>query len=374
MPAQIPSSAQASRIERRAAQIQDPIHRLRFLRREMPVARPRAFRPEWTALLMMLVLIPAPTPAGVAEISTLERRMLAPVTSVPNAPAHPPIWRVERSASSELYSNGLRIDLTFTAHNRPRAHFPIFPLTGSHAAARTGTQPVGIVYHTTESHLAPFAEDENRRLKQLGRNLLDVIRREYSYHYVIDRFGRVFRVVEEADAANHSGYSVWADADGIYVNLNDSFLGVAFEGQSGAVNQVTPAQVSAAKILTEMLRARYGIAAANCVTHAQVSVNPLNMRIGAHTDWGGSFPFAAVGLPDNYTVPLPSLYAFGFEYDAAFLNATGARWKGLDLAENQLECKAAAEGLSVVRYRADLRRRYKDLTAALKGKESGGGI
>src|SRR5205085_5091617 len=118
---------------------------------------------------------------------------------------------------------------------RPRAHYPIFPLTGGTTANKSRSTPVGIVFHTTESHLVPFEEDENRRLKQLGRNLLDVIRRQRSYHYVIDRFGRVFRVVEESDAANHAGFSIWADAAGIYVNLNDSFLGVSFEGQTGAV-------------------------------------------------------------------------------------------------------------------------------------------
>jgi len=271
-----------------------------------------------------------------------------------------------------LYSNGLRVDLTFTVANRPRAHFPIFPLTGSTGATRTGTAPVGIVYHTTESHLVPFQEDENRRLTQLGRNLLELIRRERCYHYVIDRFGRVFRVVEESDAANHSGNSVWADAGGVYVNLNDSFLGVSFEGQTGAVDEVTPAQMTAAKVLTEMLRARYNIRAENCVTHAQVSVNPLNMRIGSHVDWASKFSFAALGLPDNYAIPLPSLYAFGFGYDTVFLQVTGQRWKGLDLAERQVENQAAAEGLSVPRYRAILQHRYKDIAAALKQQSEGG--
>jgi hypothetical protein len=282
------------------------------------------------------------------------------------------VWQVDHSETLERYSNGLQVDLTFVVSNRPRAHFPIFPPAGGADAAKFGTTPVGIVYHTTESHLAAFEEHENRRLKQVGLNLLEIIRREHSYHYVIDRFGRVFRVVEETDAAYHAGSSVWADADGIYVNLNDSFLGISFEGQTGATEEVTAAQISSARILTEMLRSRYGIPAENCVTHAQVSVNPLNMRIGAHTDWASKFPFAKLGLPDNYSIPLPSLYAFGFKYDEVFLRETGERWKGLDLAENQLDRQAAVEGLTVVRYRAILRHRYNDIVAALK--ENDGGI
>ena len=41
---------------------------------------------------------------------------------------------------------------------------------------------------------------------------------------MIDRFGRVFRIVHESDIANHAGLSVWGDERGAYVNLNASFL------------------------------------------------------------------------------------------------------------------------------------------------------
>jgi hypothetical protein len=92
------------------------------------------------------------------------------------------------------------------------------------------------------------------------------------------------------------------------------------------------------------------------------------MRIGTHTDWAAQFPFASLGLPDNYSIPLPSLYAFGFNYDETFVQATGARWKGLDLAEEQVQRQAAIEGLPVVRYRAILQHRYKDIEAELKEK------
>ena len=51
---------------------------------------------------------------------------------------------------------------------------------------------------------------------------------------MIDRFGRVFRIVRESDSANHAGNSVWADQHWVYVNLNESFFGVAFEAQTQA--------------------------------------------------------------------------------------------------------------------------------------------
>ena len=334
----------------------------------MRVARSRSWHvASMVACLVVMVGI-VPLPIGTAETFAKERRLVVETNQQPPVVDAPRVWLVDRSGSLELYSNGLRIDVTFAVVNRPRNRFPIYSLNGGAEPLSEKNTPVGIVFHTTESNLAPFEEDENRRLQRIGHNLIEWIRQDRSYHYVIDRFGRVYRVVQEGDAANHAGSSIWADSRGVYVNLNDSFIGVSFEGQTGAVDEVTQAQVSAGKVLTEMLRSRYGIATEDCVTHAQVSVNPQNMRIGAHTDWAGKFPFAGVGLPDNYSLPLPSLSVFGFEYDSVFLKMTGTRWHGLDAAELQVARQAAAEGLETGRYRAMLQHRYKDIASALKEK------
>jgi N-acetylmuramoyl-L-alanine amidase len=378
-------------VERRADRIADPVERLRFLRREAHAEKESQRRHRLLArrgeggqkrprrshlrhvvsmaigLVVMVATVPLPT--GTAETFAKERMRVNGGNEQPAvAGPAPRVWLIDRSKSLEIYSNGLRIDLTFAVSNRPRSRFPIFSLIGDAEQQADGGTPVGIVYHTTESNLVPFEEEENHHLQRLGRNLIDWVRQDRSYHYVIDRFGRVYRVVQETDAANHAGTSIWADGRGVYVNLNDSFLGVSFEGQTGAVEEVTAAQVAAGKVLTEMLRSRYGILTENCVTHAQVSVNPQNMRIGSHTDWAGKFPFGGVGLPDNYSIPLASLYVFGFEYDSVFLRATGVRWRGLDLAELQVARQAAAEGLETGQYRAILQHRYKEIASALKEK------
>jgi hypothetical protein len=116
-----------------------------------------------------------------------------------------------------------------------------------------------------------------------------------------------------------------------------------------------------------MLRSKHGIIAENCVTHAQVSVNPANGLIGYHTDWASNFPFEAMGLPDNYSRPLPAIWAFGFEADPAFLQSTGSGvWRSVVLAEDELRQRARLHGARAPDYRTLLRQRYRQNAAAVR--------
>lgn len=358
-------------IDRLAGRIGDPVLRLKFLKAMAPPAGPcgrrrrRAFlRTLLVASLAALLLVsvflvratareesaPAPAPRAARPPA------LAPAASPPE------VWLVEKSADSETYSNGLRIENRSAVANHARS-YAAFPAGGEPAGAERRSEPAGIVFHTTQSRQAPFEARQNPVLKRLGESLLDYVRRRRAYNFLIDRFGRVHRVVAESDAANHAGHSVWADGQWLYVNLNESFLGVSFEAETeaeGAGAAASPAQVRAAAMLVEMLRARYKIAAVNCVTHAQVSVNPSNMRVGYHTDWASGFPFEQLGLPDNYARPLAALVEFGFEYDPAFLRWAGTRLQtGAELAEETVRKRAAGAGLRLPAYRKLLRARYR---------------
>jgi hypothetical protein len=270
-----------------------------------------------------------------------------------------------------LYSNGLRIENEFAVSGEPRSSFPVYRQhTDEPAAWRTG--PVGVVFHSTESDRVPFAESHVGSLKRIGHELLRFVRNHGSYHFVIDRFGRVYRVVRETDKANHAGNSVWADRNGSLINLNASFLGVAFEAQTGAADALSAAQVHSGRLLTDMLRSVYRLDPTNFVTHAQVSVNPSNLRIGYHTDWATGLPFGALGLPDNYGATVPSVAEFGFEYDRAFLQAMGDEpWTGLHAAREAIDRAAVAEGLSPREYRRRLQERYKRIWYALQRVQEG---
>jgi hypothetical protein len=363
-------------VEWHARLILDPVARLRYLRRVAHLAPPESLltrrshaRRRVAVLVLALLVIPVPPNSDANAPAHLPQvRPGVPVVDSPDT--LPNVWLVEKSEAVEVYSNGLRIDTLSVVANRLRC-FRRFPRAGGGGSVwESSSAPAGIVFHTTESHLVDFEAERNGELKAASRGLLDYVRRNRSYHFVIDRFGRIHRVVQEADSANHAGWSVWADDDWIYINLNDSFLAVAFEARNrveGGQPSVNKAQVHAGRVLTEMLRARYHIRPVNCVVHAQVSVNPNNRRIGYHTDWAANFPFHELGLPDNYEQPPPSLTLFGFGYDPG-LGEPGepGLWKGLSAAENQIGREAAARDLPVARYRQILQQKYREIIRALE--------
>jgi hypothetical protein len=384
-----------------ARRISDPVVRLRFLRAAAPVwqPKPRKFQRACRAALCLLALVTLlaegrfvvarrsvralshdrAAVAGAADPLNAPVIVMPAGMALPKAESAPEIWQVEKTAAFETYSNGLRIDNKFSTGNHPRSYlaFAAVRSGGAHDEAHDDNQdearttPAGIVYHTTESLQAPFEPEQNGKLKQVGESLLDYVKRKKAYNFVIDRFGRVFRVVQEADAAEHAGYSVWSDEKWLYVNLNESFIGVSVETQTSPGQMeaaVTSAQIRATAMLTEMLRSRYNIPAGNCVTHAQVSVNPTKMLAGYHMDWASSFPFEEIGLPNNYARPLPSVAAFGFECDASYSRIAGARLSaGAGLGAWELAERAAAAGTSVSAYRKSLQNQYHDLLAATRG-------
>jgi len=251
---------QTESVEWHATRIRDPIKRLRYLRRaarQEPEPRRRAWSWSAAALCAVLMLIAVRS----ASDATGLRSAPAPVKAK-SAPARAAdVWLVEKSPAYELYSNGLRIETRFTVSSRPRSFIAFDRRDRDLSPGLWASDPVGIVYHTSESHSAPFEPGQNQVIKRQGEALLEFVRQKRAYHFVIDRFGRVHRIVAETDTAHHAGNSVWADAKWVYINLNTSFLGISFEGETQDLKEnLTPAQIHAGRVLTEMLRSRYRIA------------------------------------------------------------------------------------------------------------------
>lgn len=277
------------------------------------------------------------------------------------------VWLAESGQGYEFYSNGARI-LTEMETDGDARRFYTFNLDRNSdmpSSSNIANKPVGIVFHISESDIVPFNDRNNSSLKHASRGLLEYSREHRLYNYVIDRFGRTYRVVRDEYIASHAGNSLWSVGNNFYVNLSASFIGVCFEGkyEPGAAigpDAVNEPQIIAARMLTAVLRSKYGIDDAACVTHGLVSINPSNKLMGYHTDWVSGFPFGALGLSNKSGTELIAVSRFGFTYDQAYVaSAGGSRWPGLELAESKLRESAARDGTSVEQERAVLWRDFQ---------------
>ena len=281
------------------------------------------------------------------------------------------VWLAEQGNGYEFYSNGVRVLNEYETAGE-RREFYRFPVDAVARGADDGerlTRPLGIIYHVSEGDQLPFDNEYNASLQTHSKALLEYAPGHRLYNYVIDRFGRVYRIVRDEESANHAGNSAWSDGRNLYVNLNASFIGVCFEGQSRrgkavGADGINETQIYAARQLTAVLRSKYEIADANCVTHGLVSVNPSNKLMGYHTDWVAGFPFAAIGLTNKYDTEIAAISRLGFNYDSAYLAAAGGkRWPGLDKADVALRDAARQSGASVEDKRRALQEVYERLYA-----------
>ncbi|MGB8510346.1 MAG: hypothetical protein WCD76_18355, partial [Pyrinomonadaceae bacterium] len=70
------------------------------------------------------------------------------------------IWLVEQKENYERYSNGARILDDYVMENRARGYY-VFKEGGERADEQIRRDPVGILYHTSESDMLPFTADNN---------------------------------------------------------------------------------------------------------------------------------------------------------------------------------------------------------------------
>src|ERR1022692_932877 len=301
--------AREARLARTAGNIGDPVLRLRFLRTAGPrtsfvrrLAHGQLRHWIFWAGLLLVLLIPFLMKLAAGKPEPLHDAPMPPHRApAGEAQKTVPVWQVEQTGDSEVYSNGLRIDTRFTVANRPRL-YTAFQRDGTSSVSRVRrSQPAGIVYHTTESCQAPFEAQDTPVLKRLGESLLEYVRRKRAYHYLIDRFGRVYRVVAESDTAYHAGYSVWADDEWFYVNLNEGFLGISFEAQTSPGPRRRHADRNAPQPLPDSRRK---------LRHPRPGLRePLEHAGGISHRLGGGLPVCGVRLAGQ--LPAGAAFALG---------------------------------------------------------------
>lgn len=143
-----------------------------------------------------------------------------------------------------------------------------------------------IVFHATatnslEETLAIFIDKEDKP--------------RVSSHYVIDRDGVIYQIVDESKRAWHAGISVWGN---ILEDLNSHSIGIEFQSPATGeqtVAEFTDEQMKAGMQLCADIMARYQIKPENIVAHSDIAP-------GRKFDPGMHFPwemFWAVGLAAN---------------------------------------------------------------------------
>lgn len=116
-----------------------------------------------------------------------------------------------------------------------------------------------------------------------------------SAHYVIDRDGAIYQLVDESKRAWHAGVATWGK---IKEDLNSCSIGIEFQCPATGeqtFNEFTIAQIKTGIILCADIMKRYHIKPKNVVAHSDIAP-------GRKFDPGMTFPwemFWFSGLADN---------------------------------------------------------------------------
>jgi hypothetical protein len=254
------------------------------------------------------------------------------------------IFLAETDNGVEKWSNGCNISTKYETDNHPRSYYAI-PRGGD-----------------IDSAMLDFNVENSKAIQKGSRGLIEYVRDHKKYNYMINRIGDIYRIVKDDQAAIHAGDSLWADDKNTYVLLNESFIGVCFESKfegASSLNEIlTPSQIRAGRMLTDVLRTRYGIDDANCTTHGLVAVDPEKMLIARHHDWVRFFPFERMGLSDKYKIQPPTMTDYGFTYDADVMAKLGNLWEGAATAEETFKRRAEQAGVSPDVLRSKMRDHY----------------
>ncbi len=196
----------------------------------------------------------------------------------------------------------------------------------------------------------------NDTAAQALRTLTDA-RRKVSAHYLVERDGKVYQLVDESSRAWHAGDSWWGGG----TDLNSASLGIELDNTG---EEIYPeAQIDALLALLEVLSTRYGIPPENVLGHGDIAptrkVDPSYLfpweKLAAHGFglWCDSSAIAALGPAASDLDSVLALQALGYDVsspDAARLafrrHFSGGDWMGELEADElaRLQCLVRKKG------------------------------
>jgi N-acetylmuramoyl-L-alanine amidase len=111
-----------------------------------------------------------------------------------------------------------------------------------------------------------------------------------SYHYMVGRDGKVYRLVQDEKRAWHAGLSVYDDKP----NVNNYSIGVALSNNGSGKEQYPVQQCIAAGILLALICKEWGIPSHRIVGHNHISGAHTGVRPDPKTDPWDWFPWARI--------------------------------------------------------------------------------
>jgi len=146
-----------------------------------------------------------------------------------------------------------------------------------------------------------------------------------SIHYLIDKRGRIYQLVNESQAAWHAGASRWRDMNS--VAIRNGSIGIELENKNDGKDPYPAVQLGMLTWLTNDILTRYPLPLDHIVSHAEIAI-----PAGRKTDPKG-FPWDSFRASLAHTPPPPRPYrVIGLPvYQRA--DHTGALWGHLKSGE-----------------------------------------
>ncbi len=144
----------------------------------------------------------------------------------------------------------------------------------NHSSRRGATVDVILLHHTAGS-------DGQKDVEWLCNPASQV-----SAHYLVDRDGTLYQLVEEDRAAWHAGQCALR---GEATNMNTRSIGVEISNKGDGAEPYTEAQYKALELLVPFLVGKYGVRLENVLGHREVAIPK-----GRKTDPSDNFDFARV--------------------------------------------------------------------------------
>lgn len=143
--------------------------------------------------------------------------------------------------------------------------------------------PASELRDTTRNFIVIHNDGSNMTARQTYNVLR---RRRLSYHYFIDRYGKIYEFVNPMYVAKHAGISIYD----VFSRWNDFSIGICLQGINGLI--YTDSQYASLQMLVNQLKERYHNVGNRLYLHSQIA-----FPWGRKKDPGETFDVSRITVP-----------------------------------------------------------------------------